>query len=54
MFLSNLRNLYRLAKGKVSYRDISQRIRGIEVRSTAVAYIGYATRQSSSRATKAE
>ena len=34
--------LFRLARGKTSWREISQRIQGVEARSTAVAYMGYA------------
>lgn len=45
--LSSLRELYRLVRGKSSYRDVSRRIQGAEVRSTAVAYLGYAVRQAS-------
>ncbi|MDO9083382.1 MAG: bifunctional 2-polyprenyl-6-hydroxyphenol methylase/3-demethylubiquinol 3-O-methyltransferase UbiG [Humidesulfovibrio sp.] len=43
--LSNLRGLYRLARGKTSYRDLGQRMRGAEVRGTSVAYMGYAVRK---------
>jgi 2-polyprenyl-6-hydroxyphenyl methylase / 3-demethylubiquinone-9 3-methyltransferase len=43
--LSGLRDLSRLMRGKSSYRDIGHRIRGAEVRSTAVAYMGYAVRK---------
>jgi 2-polyprenyl-6-hydroxyphenyl methylase/3-demethylubiquinone-9 3-methyltransferase len=43
--LSSLRDLYRLARGKSSYRDLGHRIRGAEIRSTAVAYMGYAVRK---------
>ena len=42
--LPSLRGLYRLATGKVSSRDLRQRIRGAEIRSTAVAYLGHAVR----------
>jgi hypothetical protein len=42
--LSDLRGLYRLMRGKISHRDLGQRIRGAETGSTAVAYMGYAVR----------
>jgi 2-polyprenyl-6-hydroxyphenyl methylase/3-demethylubiquinone-9 3-methyltransferase len=37
--------VFRLARRKVSWREIAQRVRGVEARSAAVAYMGYAVRE---------
>jgi 2-polyprenyl-6-hydroxyphenyl methylase / 3-demethylubiquinone-9 3-methyltransferase len=43
--LSDLRGLSQLLRGKIPSADVGRRIRGAEVRSTSVAYMGYAVRQ---------